>query len=127
MALALADVILVAHFAIAVFITLGFIIIPLGAILGWQWVRRRRLRQLHLGAISFVALEALAGIACPLTGWEDALRARAPGEAGFVERWVSRFLYYDMPSSFFLIVYLAAAILAWMFWLWVAPQPAKRG
>lgn len=127
MTLALADVILVVHFAIAVFITLGLVIIPLGAILGWQWVRKRRLRQLHLGAISFVALEALTGIACPLTGWEDALRGRAPGEAGFVERWVGRLLYYDMPTSFFLIVYLAAAVLAWMLWLWVAPQPAKRG
>ena len=60
----LADLVLVVHFCIAAFITAGFVLIPLGAAVGWRWVRLRRLRLLHAGAIAFVALESLAGMAC---------------------------------------------------------------
>ena len=70
----LADLVLAVHFCIAAFITAGFVLIPLGAAVGWRWVRQRRLRLVHAGAIAFVALESLAGMACPLTVWEAALR-----------------------------------------------------
>jgi hypothetical protein len=70
----LADALLVVHFAIAAFILGGLIAVWVGAALAWGWVRNPWFRYLHLGAIAFVALEALAGIACPLTVWEDLLR-----------------------------------------------------
>lgn len=117
----LADLILLVHFAIALFIALGLALIPIGAIIGWRWIRRRRLRQLHVAAISFVALESLLGIACPLTVWEDKLRGMAPAQGGFIERWVGRLLYYDLPPSFFLALYVAAALFAWLLWRRVPP------
>ncbi len=120
----LADLILVAHFGIASFISAGLILVPVGACRGWRWVRRRRWRQLHLAAITFVALESLLGIACPLTVWEDALRGGQRQDAGFVQRWVGAVLYYDLPAIVFLTAYVLVAAIAWGLWFRVAPEPA---
>lgn len=123
---ALADLVLVVHFAIAGFIATGFALIPIGAAAGWRWVRKRRLRLAHAGAIVFVAAESLAGIACPLTVWEGWLRGEAPGDSGFIGRWVGRLLYWDFSASAFAALYVALALLAVMLWRWVPPdQPAR--
>ncbi|PWB39262.1 MAG: DUF2784 domain-containing protein [Rhodocyclales bacterium] len=114
----LADLLLVVHFCIAGFITAGFLLIPLGAAAGWRWVRRRRLRLAHAGAIVFVALESLAGIACPLTVWEAMLRGDTVGETGFV----GRLLYWDFPAEVFTVLYVVLALLAIVFWRLIPPQ-----
>ncbi len=119
----LADLILVVHFCIAGFITAGFFLIPLGAAAGWRWVRHRRLRLTHAGAIAFVALESLAGIACPLTVWEDMLRGGVAGETGFIGHWLGRLLYWDVSATTFTLLYAGLALLAILLWRWVPPQP----
>lgn len=113
MAAMIADVLLVVHFLIAAFIAAGLPAVWLGAALGWPWVRNPIFRYLHLVAIGFVALEALAGIACPLTVWEDLLRGSPRGES-FVGRWIGRALYYSAPEWVFTLAYAgwAAATLA---------------
>jgi hypothetical protein len=103
-----ADLLLVLHFAIVVFIVGGLILTWIGAALGWGWVRNRRFRYLHLGAIAFVALEGLIGMTCPLTVWEDALRGGGSTES-FVGRWVRYFLYYRAPEWVFTVLYVAWA------------------
>ncbi|BBO21570.1 MAG: DUF2784 domain-containing protein [Burkholderiales bacterium] len=118
----LADLILVVHVCIAGFITAGFVLIPLGAAAGWRWVRHRRLRLLHAGAIAFVALESLAGIACPLTVWENMLRGGTSGEAGFIGHWLGRLLYWDFPPALFTLLYVALALLAAWLWRRIPPQ-----
>jgi hypothetical protein len=101
-----ADALLVLHFAIVVFIAGGLILTWIGAALGWGWVRNPWFRYLHLGAIAFVALEALAGMACPLTVWENALRGGARAES-FIGRWVRHLLYHDAPDWVFTACYIA--------------------
>jgi hypothetical protein len=61
---------------------------------------------LHLGGIAFIALEAIIGMACPLTVLEDALRGGGSDES-FVGRWVRYFLYYRAPEWVFTAIYLA--------------------
>ena len=109
----IADLILVVHCLIAAFIVAGLVLVWIGAALGWQWVRNPWFRYLHLGAIAFVAAEALAGVMCPLTVWEDMLRGNVPAES-FVGRWVRYFLYYQAPEWVFTVAYVvwAAATLA---------------
>lgn len=114
----LADLILVVHFCIAGFITAGFLLIPLGATAGWRWVSHRRLRLAHAGAIIFVAIESLIGMACPLTVWEAMLRGGTVGETGFI----GRLLYWDFPAVAFTVLYAALALLAILLWRWVPPQ-----
>ena len=121
--LLLADIIVVVHFAIALFIVAGLPLIWLGAIAGWQWVRNRPLRIAHLAAILFVAIEATIGVMCPLTVWEDALRG-ARSEVGFIERWVHALLFYNFPSWVFTAAYIVLAVaIALTFWL----VPPRRG
>ena len=103
-----ADALLVVHFAIVAFIVGGLILTWVGAALGWRWVRNRTFRYLHLAAIAFVALEALAGYACPLTVWENLLRGGTRPES-FVGDWVSRLLFYQAPEWVFTTLYVAWA------------------
>ncbi len=104
----LADALLVAHFAIAVFVVGGLIVVWIGAPLRWPFVRSPLFRYLHLAAILFVAAEALLGIACPLTVWEDMLRGNVRPES-FVGRWVHALLYYRAPEWVFTAAYAAWA------------------
>jgi hypothetical protein len=120
----IADAILVVHFGIVLFIVGGLLAIWLGAALGWAWVRNRWFRYLHLAAIGYVAAEALIGVACPLTVWEDLLRGGVRPES-FVGRWVHRALYYEAPEWVFSAAYVAWA-LATLITLWRVP-PQKKG
>jgi hypothetical protein len=104
----LADALLVVHFGIAAFITAGLPLVWIGAAARWRWVRNPWFRYFHLGAIAFVAAEALAGYACPLTVWEDLLRGGVRPES-FVGRWVHRLLYYNAPEWVFTTLYVAWA------------------
>jgi len=103
-----ADALLVIHFAIAAFIAAGLPLTWIGAAAKWRWVRNPWFRYLHLGAIVFVAAEALLGYACPLTVWEDLLRGGVRPES-FVGRWVYRLLYYNAPEWVFTTIYVAWA------------------
>ena len=101
-----ADALLVLHFAIAAFILAGLILVWVGAAAGWGWVRNPWFRYAHLGAIVFVAGEAVLGFACPLTIWEDLLRGGVRPES-FIGRWVYRLLYYRAPEWVFTTAYAA--------------------
>jgi polyferredoxin len=104
----LADLLLVVHFATAAFIVGGLLLTWVGAALGWRWVRNPWFRYLHLAAIVFVAGEALIGMACPLTVWEDMLRGGVRPES-FIGRWVRRLLFYQAPEWVFTMAYAAWA------------------
>lgn len=103
-----ADALLVLHFGIAAFILAGLPVVWIGVPLGWAWIRNPWFRYAHLAAIVFVAAEALLGIACPLTVWEDLLRGTTRPES-FVGRWVHRLLYYEAPEWVFTAAYAAWA------------------
>ena len=105
----IADAILVVHFGIVLFIIGGLVAVWIGAALGWRWIRNPWFRYAHLGAIAFVAGEALVGMACPLTVWEDALRGGVRAES-FVGRWVRWLLFYQAPEWVFTVAYVAWAI-----------------
>jgi hypothetical protein len=105
----LADALLVLHFLVAAFIIAGLVLVWIGAALRWPWVRAPWFRYLHLAAILFVAAEALLGVACPLTIWEDLLRGGVRPET-FVGRWVHRLLYYQAPEWVFSAAYAAWAL-----------------
>ena len=119
-----ADVVLVTHLVFVLFIVGGLPAIWIGAARSWHWVRNFKLRVAHLAAISFVALEALLDMACPLTLWEDALRGAAT-ETGFVARWLRRLLYYSLPDWVFTSAYVLFALLVAVTWWRVPPRHSQ--
>ena len=113
-----ADVILSIHFVIAFFIVSLFFVIPFGYKLNWNWIKNRKLRLLHLILISFVTVETILGITCPLTTMENNLRGINQPKS-FVAYWVEQLVYWYFPTQFFLILYcvsLTWTILIWQFY-----------
>ena len=120
----LADLILVIHFAFILFVVGGLALIWIGAACGWQWVRDFWFRIAHLAAICFVAAEALLGMICPLTAWEDALRGMRD-ETSFIARWIHRVLFYSFPDWVFTTAYVLFALAVALTFRLVPPQ--RRG
>jgi Protein of Unknown function (DUF2784) len=120
-----ADALLIVHAGFVVFVVGGLPFVWLAAWRGWPAARNFRFRVAHLGAIVFVVLETLLGLTCPLTLWEDALRGRDNGP-GFIARWVSELLYYDLPAWVFLLAYLLFATATAATFLLIPPN-ARRG
>jgi hypothetical protein len=73
----LAEVVVFIHLVYIGIVIGGLLLVVLGAILRWQWIRNPWLRGLHLCMIMVVAFEATIGFECPLTTWENQLRAAA--------------------------------------------------
>ena len=121
----LADVILVLHFGFVLFVVGGLALIWIGAAAGWRWVRNIWFRVAHLAAIVFVAGEALVGVWCPLTIWEDALRG-VHGEKSFVARWIHRLMFYDFPGWMFTVAYVLFALAVVATWRLVRPARQVR-
>jgi len=121
----LADVIVVVHLLIVLFVVTGVPLVYLGAARHWVWVRSRRWRLLHLIAIAVIAAESLFGVVCPLTVWEDRLRGEQIS-TGFIERWIDRILFYDAPTWVFTAAYVAFAALVAITWVAVPPTKGPR-
>ena len=117
----LADAVLVVHVLFVLFVVGGFVLILAGA-RRWSWVRNRTFRMLHVAAIVFVAAETLLGVTCPLTLWEDTLRATGREERSFIGRWLAWLLYYDLPDWVFAIAYAAFALAVIGCWRAIPPR-----
>jgi len=124
--LLLADSILVVHFAFVLFVVLSLPLIWIGAIADWHWTRNFRYRVAHLAAILFVSAEAAAGVWCPLTLWEDALRG-VTADKSFIARWIHALLFYDLPAWVFTAAYFSFAALVALTWWRIPPQRAQAG
>ena len=119
----LADAILVVHAAFVLFVVGGLVATWIGIALERPFAFDPWFRGLHLAAIGFVVAEALLGVACPLTVWEDALRGTATGE-GFIQRWIHAWLFWHAPAWVFTAIYVAfGALVAWTWRRW----PPRRG
>ncbi|HEX7234597.1 MAG TPA: DUF2784 domain-containing protein [Nitrosospira sp.] len=121
----LADIILIIHFLFVLFVVGSVPLIWIGARLGWRFVRNMRFRLAHVGAIVFVSMESMAGMVCPLTLLEDLLR-QSPTDTSFIQRWLHRILFYDVPEGALAVLYLMFAILVAITFKLVPPSRYSR-
>jgi hypothetical protein len=123
-----ADALLVIHGLFVLFLVLGLLLIYLGKLLSWQWVRNPWFRITHLLGISVVAIQSWFGMICPLTIWEMSLRSKA-GEAvysgAFVANWVAELLYFQAPPWVFVVCYTFFGALVLSSWFVVRPRPFR--
>lgn len=81
-----ADLVLVVHLAFVIFVLLG----------GFVVLHRPGLMRFHLPAVIWGTLTELAGLFCPLTPLEVALRELGGGagyKGGFIEHYITALLY----------------------------------
>lgn len=77
----LATAVLLVHLAFILFVVLG-------GLLAWRWPK---LAWLHVPAVLWGAYTEFAGVICPLTPWENALR-RLGGESGYAGGFIEYYL-----------------------------------
>jgi hypothetical protein len=115
-----ADLVLLTHFAIVLFVLLGLPVILIGNARAWPWVNSAWWRLPHLAAIATVVAQAWLGKYCMLTHWESSLRTKAGQvgyESSFIQHWVQALLYFDVPLWVFACVYTAfGALVLWACW-----------
>ena len=98
------DALLLAHLAFVAFVVAGALLVAL----------RPRMAWLHLPAAAWGTFVEWSGTVCPLTPWEQRLRARAGQagwEGGFVEHYLVPLLY-PASLSVDLQLVLGAAVMA---------------
>ena len=108
----IADIIVVMHFVWILFMLIGFILTLCGFF--WKVLFDRWLfRTIHLFGIAYVSLLAIMGRYCPLTVWENSLRARYASSltypGSFMIHYVEKLIY---PNVNPLIIRLPTAFIA---------------
>jgi len=86
------------HAAYVGFVVFGLLAILIGILCHWRWIGNFWFRIIHLVMISVVVCEALSGILCPLTTWEDDLRIKA-GETVQQGTFIGRFFHNVLISD----------------------------
>ena len=125
----LADLILVLHTCIVIFVLGGVLLTVIGGIRQWRWIRNGSFRLLQLLIILIVVVQSLRGRHCPLTYWEMDLR-RAAGQSAydnsFIQYWLSQLIYYQGPLWLFNLGYGLLFLLVLISWWRWPPQFHRR-
>ncbi|HEY8572931.1 DUF2784 domain-containing protein [Phenylobacterium sp.] len=117
----LGQLVLGLHLVVIAFNVLGLAAVPLGASLGWDWVRIRWWRALHVLSWVVVAVQAVLGRACFLTYWQDDLTGGG-AEDPLIMRWVNSVIYWELPMWAFTAIYVALFGLVLALWKLVPPE-----
>ncbi len=124
-----ADMTVTLHLAYVAFVVLGLVAILAGYFRSWGGVRNRWFRGIHLAMILIVIVEAWAGVVCPLTTLEHALRERAEETTyagSFVANAVHDLLFFDLPEWGFTMIYTAFGSLV-LLTFWLVPVAWRSG
>ena len=123
-----ADLVLAMHVGFVVFVVVGLVLILVGKVFRWHWVRNPYFRVAHIVAIGVVVLQSWLGVICPLTTLEMSLR-RLAGDAtysgAFIAHWLESILYYQAPAWVFAVCYTLFGLLVAGSWYWVRPRPFR--
>lgn len=120
-----ADGVVLIHLGYVSFVVVGQLLLLIGMLRGWSWIRSLRFRVLHLGAIGVVVAESLLEITCPLTTLEQFLRNKA-GQAtyrgDFIGNCAHELLFFDCQPQTFTLIYALFGLLVLVTFLVAPPQ-----
>jgi len=120
-----ADLMVAMHVAYVGYVVLGLLLIVVGWICGWNWVRNFWFRVSHLIMMLVVVFEEIQDIRCPLSVWEEHFRALAnqpvSGET-FMGRLLHSLIFYDAPKYVFTIGYFGFGALVTATFLFCRPH-----
>lgn len=116
----LADLMVALHVGYVGYVVVGQMLILMGWLLGWKWVRNFWFRVSQFIMMMVVVYEEIMEIRCPLSVWEEHFRVLAgqpsTGET-FMGRILHSLIFYDAPKEVFTIGYFSfgALVLATLF------------
>ncbi|MFO7653226.1 MAG: DUF2784 domain-containing protein [Candidatus Krumholzibacteriia bacterium] len=122
-----ADAILAVHALFVAFVVIGQLAILIGLLARRRWARNFRFRVVHLACVLYVTVQTWLGITCPLTTWENALRATAGErgyEYGFIAGWLDRLIFYQAEPWVFTLLYSLFGVAVVV--TWIAAPPRRR-
>jgi hypothetical protein len=125
----LADFVVAIHVGYVGYVVVGQLLIWLGLMLGWKWVRNPWFRITHLIAILIVAIEVVFDVRCPLTLWEEHFRVLAgepiTGES-FLGRLFHSLLYFNAPEWFFNLLHVGCAMVVLLTFVFFPPRSVRN-
>lgn len=124
-----ADAILLLHVLFVAFVVAGLVLIFVGKVRAWSWVRNPWFRLAHLIAIGVVIIQSWFRVICPLTTLEMALRSRAGDtlySVSFISHWLETILYYQAPAWVFVVCYTTFGFVVVASWFLVHPRPFTK-
>jgi hypothetical protein len=91
------------------FVVIGQLLILIGLVCRWKWVRNPWFRVIHLLCIGIVAGEAASGVTCPLTIWERDLRGLSGQTVNdsAIGWFFNSILFFNMPRQFFVWIHIS--------------------
>lgn len=119
-----AELVLVTHWLFVLFVVGGLLLIWLGKVWNWRWVRHRGFRWLHLAAIGVVVAQSWLGQICPLTRLEQWLRQEAEQsgfQGSFIAHYLNQWLYFQAPWWAFVLAYTGFGLLVLFTWWYIPP------
>jgi Protein of Unknown function (DUF2784) len=104
-----ADAIVAVHTLFVGFVVVGQLLILIGLVCRWKWVRNPWFRVVHLLCIGIVAAEAASGVICPLTLWERELRDLSGQTVNdsAIGWFFNSILFFNMPREFFVWIHIS--------------------
>jgi hypothetical protein len=123
----LANTVLFIHFLYVLGVVVPTLLIPIGWKRGWRWAHSITIRALHLSMLTFVLIEILTGIACPLTVLENQFLESAGKPSfqdDFISHWISKIMYWHMPYWGFVVMY--ASLFGVILLLWKLYPPRRN-
>ena len=121
----MADAILLVHVMFVSFVVVGLVLILIGKVFSWSWVKNPWFRITHLASICLVVVQSWLGALCPLTTWEMTLRSKAGDvvyTGSFLSHWLEYLLYYQAPAWVFIVCYTTFGVMVMASWYWVRPH-----
>lgn len=118
-----ADLILLLHVGVILFVLLTPLAVLLWPLRASRWWK---IRITHLLLTTVVAVQAVLGMECPLTTWENALRAgqgHAGYQQGFIADWLHRLIFFDAQPWVFTLIYCGWLLLVLLGFCW---HPLRR-
>lgn len=103
---ALAELVMLVHFAVLVFLVIG-------GFLAWRWPR---VLYFHLAMATWGLLIVLFPLACPLTWLENELRAAAGQPQlvnGFIDTYIDGVLYPDSAARLVQVLVAVVVLVSW--------------
>ncbi len=125
----MADFLLIVHTLFIGFMIFGLLLVVVGGLSGWAWIRNIRFRLLHLLGIGIVLAQEYMDLPCFLTIWENRLRimaGEAPYTGAFIEVLLHRLIYYQAPSWVFTLLYSVFGLFVLLTWIFAPPVPRSR-